>query len=126
MRWGQAMTKHMRILVEDLEMDRERWIVSRNGQLIKLTRREFALLEALMLASPRPVSKTWIIENVWRRRLSPSTNVVNVIINHLRNKAQPAGFAVSCPYREAVRIRTAKRRKDENLGTAVFTEGPNS
>lgn len=75
-----------RLRVADLELDRVARQAWRTGKIIELTRQEFALLELLMSASPRPVSKSVIIEQVWRQRLDSKTNVVNVYIRNLRRK----------------------------------------
>jgi len=72
--------------VADLELDRHAQQARRAGEPIALTRREFALLELLMKASPQPVSKAVIIEQVWPKRLGSQTNVVNVYIRNLRRK----------------------------------------
>jgi two-component system copper resistance phosphate regulon response regulator CusR len=72
--------------VADLELDRVTHEVVRAGERIELTRLEFALLEMLMNASPRPVNKARIIEQVWQRRLDSQTNVVNVYVRNLRRK----------------------------------------
>ena len=39
-----------------------------------------------MSASPKPVSKTAIVEHVWDQHFDSETNVVNVYIKHLRRK----------------------------------------
>jgi DNA-binding response OmpR family regulator len=83
--------KRDRLRVEDLEMDRKGRTVTRRRRHLELTNREFALLEVLMLASPEPVSKTGIIERVWRGGRVSNTNVVNVFVNHLRNKISLPG-----------------------------------
>ena len=75
--------------VADLEIDPRSRSVRRAGREISLTNREFALLEALALASPRPVSKTALIERVWDQFFDSGTNVLNVTINHLRRKIEP-------------------------------------
>ncbi len=72
--------------VSDLELDLIEHRATRAGEAIELTRREFALLEFLMVASPRAVSKTAIIEHVWNQHFDSESNVVNVYINHLRRK----------------------------------------
>ena len=51
--------------VGDLEMDLVSRTVKRGARLIELTNREFALLEFLVQASPRTVTKTAIVEHVW-------------------------------------------------------------
>ena len=74
------------IRVSDLELDLVGHHATRGGERIELTRREYALLEFLMSASPRPVSKTAIIEHVWDQHFDSQTNVVNVYVKHLRTK----------------------------------------
>lgn len=81
-----------RLQVADLELDPLARTASRAGGLIELTNREFALLELLMISSPRPVSKTAIIEHVWDQHFDSGTNVVNVYINYLRAKIDRPGL----------------------------------
>jgi two-component system copper resistance phosphate regulon response regulator CusR len=75
----------------DLELDLVAHYATRAGERIELTRREYALLEFLFSASPKPVSKTAIIEHVWDQHFDSQTNVVNVYIKHLRNKIDRPG-----------------------------------
>ena len=77
--------------VGNLELDLVAHQATRGGERIDLTRREFALLEFLMSASPRPVSKTAIIEHVWDQHFDSQTNVVNVYVKLLRNKIDRPG-----------------------------------
>jgi two-component system, OmpR family, copper resistance phosphate regulon response regulator CusR len=72
--------------VSDLELDLVAHEARRGGERIELTRREFALLEFLFSASPKPVSKTAIVEHVWDQHFDSETNVVNVYIKMLRRK----------------------------------------
>lgn len=78
-----------RLRVADLELDLVSRVAHRAGKEISLTNREFSLLELLMMASPRPVSKTAIVEHVWDQHFDSGTNVVNVYINYLRAKIDP-------------------------------------
>jgi DNA-binding response OmpR family regulator len=80
------------VRVADLELDLIEHTAMRAGGQIELTRREFALLEFLMSASPRPVSKAAIIEHVWDQHFDSGTNVVNVYVNHLREKIDRPGL----------------------------------
>jgi DNA-binding response OmpR family regulator len=80
-----------RLRVGDLELDLLSHCATRNGREIPLTNREFALLEFLMTCSPRPVSKTAIVEHVWDQCFDSGSNVVNVYIRHLRNKIDQEG-----------------------------------
>ncbi len=78
--------------VADLELDLIAHSAMRGGERIELTRREFALLEFLMSASPKAVSKTAIIEHVWDQHFDSQTNVVNVYIKFLRRKIDRPGW----------------------------------
>jgi DNA-binding response OmpR family regulator len=78
--------------VGDLELDLIEHCARRGGVSIELTRREFSLLEFLMNASPKPVSKTAIVEHVWNQHFDSETNVVNVYVKHLREKIDTPGL----------------------------------
>jgi DNA-binding response OmpR family regulator len=82
-----------RVRVADLELDLLARTARRAGADITLTNREFALLELLMNSSPKPVSKTAIIEHVWDQHFDSGTNVVNVYINYLREKIDRPGLS---------------------------------
>lgn len=77
--------------VADLEIDLLARTVRRGREQIALTNREFALLETLANASPRPVSKATLVERVWDHYFDPGSNVVNVYVNYLRKKIDPPG-----------------------------------
>ncbi len=70
----------------DLELDRVKRVVRRNGHFIELTPKEFALLEYLMLNAGQNVSRSSIIHDVWKLSSDTMTNVVDVYINYLRKK----------------------------------------
>lgn len=72
--------------VGDLEMDPVRRLVTRGGQKIALTGKEYALLEYLMRNQGRVLSQSMIIEHVWDMDYEGASNIVNVYINHLRRK----------------------------------------
>jgi DNA-binding response OmpR family regulator len=72
--------------VEDLEVNRVERQVSRGGKAIELTPKEMALLEYLMEHQGRCVTRTMIIENVWKMSSETITNVVDVYVNYLRKK----------------------------------------
>ncbi len=69
-----------------IEMNLDAKTVSRDGRLIDLTAREFALLEYLMRNQGRVLSKPDIAERVWDINFDTGTNVVEVYINYLRKK----------------------------------------
>lgn len=72
--------------VADLEVDRLAHAVQRAGRSIDLSPKEFALLEFLMRHEGQPVSRTTIVEQVWKLHFDTMTNVVDVYINYLRRK----------------------------------------
>ena len=74
--------------VGDLELDLVSREARRTGQGISLSPREFALLELLMTASPRAVSKAAIMERVWDQHFDGGTNIVQVYVNYLRGKIE--------------------------------------
>ena len=69
-----------------IEMNLDAKTVTRDGQSIELTAREFALLEFLMRNQGRVLSKPTIAEYVWDINFDTGTNVVEVYINYLRKK----------------------------------------
>jgi two-component system copper resistance phosphate regulon response regulator CusR len=72
--------------VDDLEMDCHRRAVTRNGQEIDLTVKEFTLLEVLIVNKNRVLSRTEIAESVWGIDFNRGTNLIDVYINYLRSK----------------------------------------
>ena len=72
--------------VGDLELDQGTREVRRAGELIELTPKEFAVLEYLMRHAGRVMSRTLITEYAWGYHFDPGTNIVDVVINHLRKK----------------------------------------
>jgi DNA-binding response OmpR family regulator len=71
---------------EDLEVNRVSHEVRRAGRAVELSPKEYALLEFLLRNPGRPVTRTAIIEEVWRIHGDSITNVVDVYINYLRRK----------------------------------------
>jgi two-component system copper resistance phosphate regulon response regulator CusR len=69
-----------------IEMNLDAKTVRRDGQVIDLTAREFALLEYLLRNQGRVMSKVDIAERVWDLNFDAGTNVVEVYINYLRKK----------------------------------------
>jgi DNA-binding response OmpR family regulator len=77
---------HATLQIEDLELDRVSHIVRRASHGIDLSPKEFALLEFLMRHEGQAVSRTAIIEQVWKLNGDATTNVIDVYINYLRRK----------------------------------------
>lgn len=82
----------MRLQLADLEMDLLGRTVTRAGQRIELTAREFKLLEFLLRRAGQVVTRTMLLEGVWDLHFDPQTNVIDVHISRLRSKIDK-GFA---------------------------------
>ena len=72
--------------IADLQVDCYRKIVTRAGNLIMLTVKEFTLLEVLMFNKNRVLSRAYIAEAVWGINFNRGTNLIDVYINYLRTK----------------------------------------
>lgn len=83
-------TQHFRLA--DLELDVLQRRVSRAGERITLTNKEFALLHLLLSHADEVLSRTLIASHVWQMNFDSDTNVVDVAIRRLRAK-------VDDPYR---------------------------
>jgi len=71
---------------EDIEMDLLKRTVTRAGQKIKLTAKEFALLEYFLRNPNRVLSRTAIGEHVWDMNFEPESNVIDVYVSMLRRR----------------------------------------
>lgn len=74
------------IEIGDLKINVPKMEVTRNGQVIPLTPKEYKLLELLATHYGQPISKQVIAEKVWGINFETGTNTVEVYINFLRNK----------------------------------------
>ena len=72
--------------VGDLNLDRDTLQVRRGKRRVELTAKELALLEFLMSAPGRVMSRERILDSVWGYSTDPLTNVVDVYIRRLRAK----------------------------------------
>ena len=70
----------------DLILDTDTKTVTRSGQKIELTSKEFRLLEYFISNPLRVLSRTTLLENVWDKNIDFNTNIVDVYVNYLRNK----------------------------------------
>jgi len=70
----------------DLELDKATRTVTRGGEPIDLTPKEYTVLEYLLRHPGRVMSRTLITEYAWGYHFDPGTNIVDVVINHLRKK----------------------------------------
>ena len=83
---GPAMPVGNLLRAADLEMNLDNKEVHRGGRRIKLTAKEFQLLEYLMRNKNRVVSRADLAINVWDVDFNTNTNVIDVYISYVRNK----------------------------------------
>src|ERR1700723_1852714 len=79
-------TESVRLQSADLQLDLVRREARRGEHLLQLTPQECSLLEYLCRNEGRVVTRTMILDHVWRMRIDPATNVVDVHIYRLRSK----------------------------------------
>lgn len=91
-RRGTALAESSRLKVADLELDLLARKVTRAGQNIDLTTKEFQLLEFLMRRPGQVVTRTMLLEGVWNLHFDPQTNITDVHMSRLRN-AVDKGFS---------------------------------
>jgi DNA-binding response OmpR family regulator len=70
----------------DLSMDRARRTVTRAGQRLALTPKEFAVLECLLAADGRPIPAEELLQRVWDEAADPFTTTVKTTMRRLRAK----------------------------------------
>ncbi|WBO86773.1 response regulator transcription factor [Hymenobacter yonginensis] len=70
----------------DLELDLDTKRVTRAGQRIELTTKEYSLLEYLLRNRGRVISRVDIAEKVWDLHFDTNTNIIDVYVSFLRKK----------------------------------------
>lgn len=78
------------LTVADLEMNLDSYTVTRAGQKIDLTAKEFSLLEYFVRNQGKAISRAEIAEKVWGLNFDTGTNVIDVYVNFLRKKVDKA------------------------------------
>ncbi len=72
--------------IDDLMLNPATREVTRGGQRIDLTVKEYALLEYFMRHAGRVLTRPMISDHVWNQDFDTFTNVIDVYVNYLRNK----------------------------------------
>jgi len=81
--WSREATM---LQVADLQLDLRQLRATRQGTNIALQPREFRLLEYLMRHEDQIVTRTMLLEGVWKYHFDTQTNVIDVQISRLRSK----------------------------------------
>jgi DNA-binding response OmpR family regulator len=91
-RRDRALDIAQQLRVGDLTLDLVRHEARRDGHVIELTAKEFALLECLMRNPGHVLTRGQITDHVWRYDLDALSNVVDIYIHYLRDKVDK-GFS---------------------------------
>lgn len=95
-----------RLEAAGVSLDPFRREVYRDGRFVRLSRKEFSVLEVLMRADGGVVSAETLLERAWDENANPFTNSVKVTISNLRRKlgepwmirTEPgAGYSIDAP-----------------------------
>jgi DNA-binding response OmpR family regulator len=79
-------TKEAVIQIADLQIDTASHEVRRGGKLIKLSAREYALLEYLAYRKGSVVTRGEITEHIYDESFDKDSNIIDVYMNYLRGK----------------------------------------
>jgi two-component system copper resistance phosphate regulon response regulator CusR len=83
----RGATKQANVIrIADLEIDCVHRHVRRNGAGIKLTSKEYSLLEYMAVNAGRVLSRSMIVDHVWDQSFEGLTNIVDVYVRQLRTK----------------------------------------
>jgi two-component system copper resistance phosphate regulon response regulator CusR len=91
-RSNQTLIEAQILKFADLELDLTSKIVTRSGQKINLTAKEFQLMEYFLRNQEKVISKAEIAENIWEVEDEGSSNLIEVYVNYLRKKVDK-GFS---------------------------------
>jgi heavy metal response regulator len=83
-----ASEKSTILRIADLELDTVTHKARRGSRNIDLTAKEYALLEYFLRNKDRVLSRTIISEHIWDYNFDTGTNLIDVYVNHLRNKIE--------------------------------------
>jgi len=77
------------IYTDSLVIDPQRFEVSREGEKLELTPKEFELIRFLARSTGKVLTRDYLLENIWGYEYLGDTRTVDVHIRHLRQKLEP-------------------------------------
>ena len=80
--------KTTKLTCGDLTLDMVTHMAYRDGKEIELTTKEYALLEYLMRNRERILSRSMIMQHVWKHNFDPESNIIDVYVKRLRQKIE--------------------------------------
>ena len=94
-RRGGGPRRNDLVTMAGVSLDRRRRQASVDGHPLRMTPKEFALLEYLMMKADEVVTRTELLEKVWDFHFDPGSNVVDVHVARLRAKLRLANAGVN-------------------------------
>ncbi|HEY2655051.1 MAG TPA: response regulator transcription factor [Solirubrobacteraceae bacterium] len=82
----KARTRQRTLRAAGVELNPLTHTATRDGRALDLSRKEFAVLEALLGASPEILSAEQLLQSAWDENTDPFTQTVKVTIARLRRK----------------------------------------
>jgi two-component system, OmpR family, response regulator len=83
---GAGDRRSTRLQLADLELDEDTHEVFRAGHVVELTNTEFRLLRYLLMNAGRVLSRTQILDHVWKYDFGGDASVLETYISYLRRK----------------------------------------
>ncbi len=74
------------ITLDDVTIDRDNYLVCKKGKPVYFTRKEFMILEQIAEKPGRVITRTEIMEHVWKKDFNPFSNTIETHIRNIRKK----------------------------------------
>ncbi len=74
------------ITLDDVTIDRNNYLVFKKGKPVYFTRKEFMILEQMVEKPGKVVTKTEIMEHVWKKDFNPFSNTIKTHVRNIRKK----------------------------------------
>jgi two-component system OmpR family response regulator len=87
---GAGERASTRLQLADLELDEDTHEVFRAGHIVELTNTEFRLLRYLLMNAGRVLSRSQILDHVWKYDFGGDASVLETYISYLRRKVDQA------------------------------------
>jgi two-component system, OmpR family, alkaline phosphatase synthesis response regulator PhoP len=85
---GVSKSTETVLVLEDIKVDLQKHEVTKNGQKLELTLKEFELLKMLLQNRGRVLSRNHLLDKIWGYEYYGETRTVDVHIRHLRKKIE--------------------------------------
>jgi two-component system, OmpR family, copper resistance phosphate regulon response regulator CusR len=86
----QTTPSQVDLQIADLKLDPNSRLVTRDGKEIKLSAKEYAMVEYFLRNPNQIISKSSLLDHVWGNEVDPFSNVIDVYIGYLRRKIDKA------------------------------------